>query len=65
LSAVQPRFGSPGASCGYISRSVEQVEHSIVAIFDITHGLQAAADRIVPAFGYNLQVSRRMAGMQI
>jgi hypothetical protein len=44
---------------------VEQVEHSIVAIFDITDGLQFTADGIVPAFGFNLQVRRRMAGMQI
>jgi hypothetical protein len=64
-SALQQRFGSPRASFGQISSSVEQVEHSIVAIFDITDGLQAAADRIVTAFGCNLQVSRRIAAMQI
>jgi hypothetical protein len=64
-SALQQRFGSPRASCGHTSSRVEHVEHSIVAIFDITDGLQAAANRIVPAFGYNLQVSRRMAAMQI
>jgi hypothetical protein len=29
-------FGSPGASCGYTSSSVEQVEHSIVAILEVT-----------------------------
>jgi hypothetical protein len=51
-SAFHPMFGSPGASCGYTSSSVEQVEHSIVAILEVT-GIIAIlqADQIMPVLG--------------
>src|ERR1051325_8378071 len=64
-SAFHPRLGSPGASCGETSNSVEQVEHSIVAILVITERMRSAsAPMILPAFGAGVQVGGRMADMQ-